>query len=62
MSVYKIIVANLIFLLTLTACASNPSVNASVDTAGVTTPPINSNSFIYRSPPTAALQAHGLAR
>jgi hypothetical protein len=46
----------------LSACATNPKVNGVADQPRFVTPSIESKSFMYRSPPPAALRGAGLAR
>lgn len=49
-------------VLSLQSCATNPSQPGISDQAYAPTPSIENSSFIYRSPPASALQAHGLVR
>jgi hypothetical protein len=49
------------FVLSLQACATTNSATSPSQAAYGTTPSIQSNSYMYRSPTPAAMQAHGFA-
>ncbi len=55
-------VSMLMVAVLLSACATNPKVNGVADQPRFVTPSIESKSFMYRSPPPAALRGAGLAR
>lgn len=49
--------------ITLQSCATNPTSESSLsDHAYATTPSVQNQSYMYRSPPAGALKAHGLTR
>ena len=49
--------------ITLQSCATNPSENSGLSSqAYATTPSVQDQSYMYRSPPANALRSHGLAR